>query len=233
VDTSPPADVSWVDVATVLILGGQLVILAVAAFFGLRQAQEARKLREQRIRPFVVVDFEPDHFMFFFSVSNIGTALARDVKITIDPELTSSIDAADEKIAALRILNEGIPTLPPGKSIRTLFDSSISRDPKAGFPDAYDAAIEYTDENRRRHFKETIVLDLGIYWGIVPGERKDIHDLHKPLSEISKTLEKWSATGGGLLRVSPADVRERLEAWRARRADRHASQEEPQAEPDE
>jgi hypothetical protein len=53
-----------------------------------RQVREARRLREQQTRPFVVIDFEvAQNAIVFLPISNIGTTLARDVRFEIEPRL--------------------------------------------------------------------------------------------------------------------------------------------------
>lgn len=74
--TLPRMEPPWADIAQTAILGGQLFVLAVAAVVAWRQVREARRLREQQIRPFVVVDFEVDRSLFFLAISNVGTTLA-------------------------------------------------------------------------------------------------------------------------------------------------------------
>jgi hypothetical protein len=72
-------------------------------------------------------------------IANVGKTMARDVRITFDPELTSA--AFDEKDSVtspreLKPFREGIPSLPPGKRVPILFDLFFQRD-AAKFPDVY------------------------------------------------------------------------------------------------
>jgi hypothetical protein len=57
-------------------------------------------------------------------------------------------------------------------------------------------------------------LDLGVYRGIGEITRHDIHDVHKRLEEISKTLGRWTHTEGlkVVSRADRKDYREELEA---------------------
>jgi hypothetical protein len=48
----------WPEVATVAILAAQLLVLFVAAVVALFQAREARRLRLEQQRPFVVIDVD-------------------------------------------------------------------------------------------------------------------------------------------------------------------------------
>jgi hypothetical protein len=110
--------------------------------------------------------------------------------------------------------DEGIPTLAPGKEIRTLFDVAFQRTPETGLPDVYVARISYDDHALERHFEDEVTLDLGVYWGLQRVEQADIDDIHKRLKELVNVVKAWTASGGGLLRVSPAEVEERHAARR-------------------
>jgi len=87
--------VTWTDEWQVFLVAAQLVVLVVAAVVAWRQVREARELRLEQNRPFGVVDFDLDEskgYLIFFEVTNMGTSLARDVRIEIDPPLESAID---------------------------------------------------------------------------------------------------------------------------------------------
>lgn len=60
--------------------GIQALILVVAGGIALWQVTEARKLRLERSRPFVVLDLEIHQTIAEFIIKNIGTTLARNVR---------------------------------------------------------------------------------------------------------------------------------------------------------
>lgn len=219
--------VLWTDVAQVIVLVAQLVVLTVAAIVAWHQVREARRLREAQTRPFVVMDFEVENFLAFLSVANIGTTLARDVRFEIDPPLQTVIE---NPLAEMKMFREGIPTLPPGKRIRTLFDSLVSRKPDQ-LPDTYSVKVTYTDEVGRP-LAERLDLDLAAYWNLTTVERRDVHDIHQRLKDMLAEMKKWrSGTGRGLLRLSPEEVREESERTRQYLEERRA-QEPPTSEED-
>jgi len=215
-------DPLWTDTAQTAILGAQLVVLAVAAAVATRQVREARRLREAHTRPFVVVDFEIEGVLIFLTISNLGTTLARDVHLQIDPPLSSAID---NPLIDMKVFREGIPTLAPGKVIRTLFDSGLQRRP-AGLPDTYSVVARYTDQDRRRPYEETMDLDLDVYWNLTTVDRKGIHDIHKRLTEMRDVLKKWTSANGALRAVSieedRAESERRLKVAEERRRTREA-----------
>lgn len=212
---------TWTDTGQFAVLAGQLVVLVVAAIVAGRQVREARELREQQIRPFVVIDFEVEGFLFYLAVSNIGNTLARDVRFHINPPFSTAIN---ERVADLKMFREGIPTLAPGKKIRTMFDSGIQRKPDQ-FPDVYQVRIEYFDQKRKRHFEEDLELDLGIYWNLITADQRDIHDIHERLKEIRDVFKKWTTNTGAILRVSPDERRAENERLLQEREERRAARE--------
>ena len=86
----PNADPTWTDVAQTILVALQLVVVVAAAIFAWSQLTEARRLREDQTRPFVIVDLDTQIRPFFdLVVKNIGTTMARDVEIRFEPELQS------------------------------------------------------------------------------------------------------------------------------------------------
>lgn len=203
------APVSWTDEAQVYLVAAQLIVLMVAAVVAWRQVSEARRLREEQNRPFVVVDFDLDsskNYLIFFEVANLGTSLARDIRIEINPPLESAIEIEVDK---LKMLNEGIATLAPGKKLRTFFDMSFRRnEDRPDLPMNHTATVRYTDEKGKRSFTETTNLDLDQYMNMQFVTKHGLHDIHEQLEKIRKLFEKWGRSGGrGLIAMSPEEAR--------------------------
>lgn len=199
--------VNWTDIAQVGLVAGQLIVLIMAAIFAWRQVNEARELREEQNRPFVVVDFDVEEgYMIYLEVVNMGTSLARDVRIEIDPALESAIDI---DVSKLKMLNEGITTLAPGKKYRTFFDMSFRRnEDRPDLPMNYTARVRYSDEKQKRPYDEMLNLDLDQYMHINTVTRHGLHDIHGQLEKIRRVFEKWtSGTGRGVLALSPEEAR--------------------------
>jgi len=183
--------ITWTDEAQVYLVAAQLVVLIAAAIFAWRQVKEARVLREEQNRPFVVVDVQSDPgSLVYLEVVNMGTSLACDVRIEIDPPLESAIDIP---VGKLKMLNEGIATLAPGKKYRTFFDQGFRRHEDSDLPMNYAAAVTYTDEKGKRSFKETMSLDLDLYMDIAEVPRHGEHDIHERLKEIRDIFKKWTS----------------------------------------
>jgi hypothetical protein len=194
--------VEWQSVAAV----GQLVVLLVAVLYARGQVREARRLREDQARPFVVVDFAisvPPTIRL--AISNIGKTMARDVRVSFTPTLRSSLDKSGERVADLRMLNEPIPTMPPGKVYSTMFDVFIHDD----LPSRYTVIVRYRDDRDPELPPDTYSLDLSLYEDLVPDWQKTTKDLHEELHRIRLTLERWSAGMGAELLVSTVEDRRR------------------------
>jgi len=199
------------------------VILVVAGVIAARQLSEARSLRKARERPFVVIDFDvqSEPPFIYIRIANVGSTLARNVAFDFENRLQSSFDErpdSREPIADLPVLVQGIPSLPPGKEIKFLFDSFIDRE---ALPDTYGVQVKYEGDLLRRwprkptreRYEEPMTLDLGLYRKMSRIDRRGIHDIHERLKEMRDELKKWTAGGRGMLRLSPDEVRARDQAW--------------------
>lgn len=197
--------VLWPEVATVAIVALQLIVLVAAALVGWNQVREARRLREQQSRPFVVIDFDIERGVeTYLEVANLGNSLARNVTFEIIPPLKSSIDVQVEKF---KMLNEGIATLAPGKRYRTFFDTGFQRI-GSDLPLTYEVIVRYRDQDARRSFEESINLDLAQFLYLETPSRRDVHDVSEHLKDIVATLKKLTWSRGGLLTVSRAEADE-------------------------
>jgi hypothetical protein len=205
--------VDWVSAERVVALAtmGQLVVLIVAALYARAQVREARELRKDEARPYVVVDFEPDRVPFVnLVVANLGRTMARNVRIEVDPPFDSSVyRSAPLPLARFKLFSEGIPSLAPGKRIVLLFDQMYDR-AELELPDSYRVRLSY-EWDGGEPLSEELRLDLDLYRPLRRVQLGTVHDLSKTLNKISQQLEKWSAgTGGGLLVLSPKDRRRRI-----------------------
>lgn len=102
--------VTWTDEWQVFLVAAQLGVLLLAAVVAGWQVLEARRLRLERNRPFVVVDFNLDlakGYLIYFEVVNPGTSLARDEAEVHD--FGTDYEAAQEAYAGLEQEN-GIET---------------------------------------------------------------------------------------------------------------------------
>lgn len=214
---------NWIDVLQTVFIGAQVLVLIAAAIYARSQLKEAKVLRQEQIRPFVVIDLQGTRKPFFdLVVKNIGKTMAREVSFEFEPQLKSTMGHANLE---LKMFTQGISTLAPGKQIKTLFEKGPSRF-ESELPDTYAVTVRYSDQTGKRNFEESMDLDFGLYWNRLSVTLYDIHDVHKQLSAIADELAKWTATpGGGILEVTPKDMRDRQAATEKQLEEYRAEQE--------
>jgi hypothetical protein len=206
---------------------GQLFVLVVAVIVARRQLGEARTLRIEEHRPRVVIDFELTEPPFIFlSITNLGTMAARDVRFSFDQPIATTLDKrrVDDgpQFAELPIFRDGIPTLPPGKTIRTFFDQFVDR-VNADLPTRYVAKVHYSAPvPTYPAFDDEYVLDLEIYHHLAYSKEPSLKDVAKQLEQIAKTIAKWTSSHGGLKALSLGDERKLTEELHERHRQRQA-----------
>ncbi len=170
-----------------------VVVAIVAALFAYRQVKEAQRTRQEQAQPFVVVDIQPKESVSWrilnLVIENVETTLARDVKIRFTPQIGTSQSGYD--LANSALLREGIPTLPPHRRIEVLFDVSFER-VKTELPMRYEAEVIFKDSRGRQQDPLNYVIDLGYLCGLQRVEEYGVHHTAKALSEIEKTLKRWT-----------------------------------------
>lgn len=99
-----------------------------------RRAEEARELRRQQARPFVVAEMVPD-FIITFRVRNVGQTLARNVRITWDvfPSVTGNFanDPGGRTPTPLCCSAMASPSCRPARKSRPCSTTSPIASPKA------------------------------------------------------------------------------------------------------
>lgn len=154
--------------------------ITAAAITGLFQLREARKLRLDQIRPFVVVSFSPS-ILIKFEISNIGPVPAKHVKVVTEPRLDGNSDYFRPEL--ISALNDGLPILMPGQTLKFNFDQSSNRfNSKPSKINRYDVTVNYWDVDLNREFNDCYVLDIGSFEGvsIVP----------EGIESVSSTLDR-------------------------------------------
>ena len=88
--------------------------------------EEMRETRDAQTAPYVFTYFDQvkgqDATKIFLVVKNMGKSMARDVRVTFDPELQNDQTFS---LKHIRQLTKHIPSLPPGGEIRHAFDFTI------------------------------------------------------------------------------------------------------------
>ena len=119
-----------------------LAVLIATAWFAASQIREARRLRHEGMRPFVVVDFDTarEPQFIYVTIENTGRTVATDVQVTFEPSLASAIDA--EGTQHVDFFQHVFPTLPPGKVLASLLDHAPARF-NSDLPGRYTATVSY------------------------------------------------------------------------------------------
>lgn len=229
--TTHDANINWGDVpgwvtASAAVIA--LVFAGLAARAAFAQAAEARTLREEQAAPYVVVDAEisPASSMYMdLVVKNIGKTVARDVQISFDPPLQSTMDDRDFPRARAGFLARAIPAIPPGREYRMLLESGPELH-KSDLPRVYRADVDFDGVGGPHSL--TYEIDLNLFYDFESLSVYGIHDVAKHLKDILGQAKKWQAPGRGHgLLVHTLDERderrrdrEHLEARRAEQEQR-------------
>lgn len=193
-----PSPSEWTALGTV----GTFLVALAAAIIAYRQVQEARRLREDQARPYIVIDVltaETSPIIIELSIRNIGTTAARDVRFEFTPPIASTLYA---DLMEWAIFKEGVGTMPPGREIRALFDSGPDR-LEADLPKRYDVMVTYTDLRGRPQPALSFVLDIGALYDIDRLHVKGVHDAAKAMEGIRDILK--SSRDGTTLMVTSKD----------------------------
>lgn len=178
--------------------GVQAIAVVAALVFASRQLAEARDAREQRDRPFVLVDFNVAALEKFIhlDIVNFGSTLATNVSFEFDPPLISAqqgLGKLDPKYTPGAMLAKGIRSLVPGAKIRTIFDFAPDRQEAraAGIDlaDQFAIVVEYDGPDGHR-WRSDYTVDLDYLQHRTYVERKDIHHAVLELEKIRKLAEK-------------------------------------------
>lgn len=188
---------------------GSLLVASVVAAFVLVQVMQAKKLREEQARPYIVVDFELSRNGIAIVVRNIGSTPAFDVSVVFDKRLTSTI-AQRKPFEDSSVFSKPIPMVAPGRVISVPFDRVPDRLTNTELPTAYVATVSYRDA-RQTLGPEIFPLDLSVYVDtLVP--RKNQHDIASAVEDLNKTFTSITGSHGLRVRSSSADRASKREA---------------------
>lgn len=147
-----PDFAAWTAADWSALFGGVTALVAVIAMgFAARQVGEARRTREEQAQPFVVVDLEPSPVwskIINLVVENVGATLAREVRLSFEPRLSSTHVTGEWALNDTVLLKEGVAAMPPGRRIVALFDLAHERY-KSDLPMTYKVRVEFKDARGR------------------------------------------------------------------------------------
>ncbi|MER7500524.1 hypothetical protein AB0L05_12125 [Nonomuraea pusilla] len=140
----------------------------------------------------MVVDIRASDFIseaLNLVVENVGPTVARNVRITFDPAIETSMDGDDgEGLADALIFTQGIPHLPPGRKIEVLFDIGWQFF-KKDLPRQYTVTVE-ADGPYGAVEPLTYLIDLEIYRKLRHLTIKTLHQQVQEMEKLRKAVEK-------------------------------------------
>ena len=179
--------VTWTDVMLAVTSVVTALILLAAAIFAAVQVLQARKLRREQIRPFVIVDIDAVFGVVFeLVVTNIGVTIARNVQFEFDPPLQTTLDDQGQPLRDWHILKNGLESLPPSRLYRMLMDRGPDR-AESDLPDRYDVILTYLGPDKRP-YKDHQVIDFAIWWGKEEMTQRTTHDIWRAMEKMEKSL---------------------------------------------
>lgn len=182
------ASVTVADLVTALATAVTAAVSVALGSFAFLQLRDARKVRHDETRPYVLVDFEVEQHMVYLHLQNLGRTAARNLSFSSSPSLESSMDRGDRH-GPSRFLDREWPSFPPGKEITSLFDSAITMlADDSNRPMRYEVTASY-DDPTGIHYDDVSVLDIESYRGRHFTTEKTVDDVAKALEKIRDGLE--------------------------------------------
>ena len=155
-----------------------------------RSVAEMVEDRDQQIAPYVVVffDHQTDSPIFDLVIKNTGRTAARDVEVTFEPPLQTSLKNYD--IEQLAFIHQVIPTLPPEYEIRASVDVIDNALKSETLPKQYRVKVTYSGGIKAEKREAEYILDLNIFNGILETHTRSLTDLTKAVEKISDKLDE-------------------------------------------
>lgn len=157
--------------------------------YAIVQVQQAKELRDEQARPFVIVDFAFRSQLIALTVHNIGRTAAFDVKVTLDEELTSAALPHGVPWQQSALFTTGMPLFAPGREIDFALDVFSAR-VEADLPMTVTGTVHYWRPHRAGDpITEQFTLDLsGFTEALLPP--KALPDLADEAEKVRKLIER-------------------------------------------
>jgi hypothetical protein len=199
-----PSIVGWgTDAWSAIGLWATIVVYLALAVFAWRQLHEARTLRIQEGRAYVIAEFRNRSNLVYLAFRSIGRTSAFNVRISLDTELVSSRSEDGLAWQHSAAFTSGVPSMAPGAELRFFLDMFAVRK-EAGLPMQIAGRLSY-DDVLKSHHEESFLIDLDVY-GPALQEAKGVADIYTEVKSMREEFEKWSDGNSGLL-VNTVDRR--------------------------
>jgi hypothetical protein len=189
---------------------GGLVIAIVVAVFAWVQLRQAKHLREEQARPYVIVDIDFRGFGVSIVVQNIGATPAYDVRVTFDKLLETTMTRR-KPLEEVAVFARPIPMVAPGRSIHVPFDRMPNRLKRADLPTEYVATVKYRDSKKKWVPPEEYPFDLATYADTL-SPKKGLPEVATAVQELNKSLKSVKTNNALRVLTSDHDRESRREA---------------------
>jgi hypothetical protein len=128
-----------------------------------RQIEVAERAHREAAEPYVVVDIRPrtpGSMLLVLVIENLGTTLARDVRVSISPPLRSSL-GEDDAEAINAVLSRSITQLPPNGVLKYTLDTGFGLFGDPTIPRVYNVTVDANGPYGRVETL-TYVIDLNV-----------------------------------------------------------------------
>jgi hypothetical protein len=175
-----------------------VVATLLLVYVGQRQLSQSVALERNRTRPVVVFELLVEHYFVHLSIRNYGQSVARNIKITIEPELRILlggkgfegvvIDPPDESDESIPLLKEGITSLAPGREIKGEI-GYIQRFQQHYSETKFTGWMRYESPDGTE-YRDRFSADLLATRRLGQIQRYDIHDVAEALRSVRSELER-------------------------------------------
>lgn len=213
---------TWTSTWTAIGVLAQAAILLFAAIFAGWQVREARSLRREQMRPYVIAYLRRHEIvesLLEIVVENIGARPAKNVHFDVSPAFVSTLDQpGKELVKDWTVFSEGVAQIAPGQRLTTIADSSLGRYADGSeLPTTYKVVATYRNDHWREELVDESVIDMNSFRGMRFTSHRGIHDVSRQLESIAKSLDSWNESYGHGLRVFTMSLEEleskREEEW--------------------
>ncbi|MFI1472390.1 hypothetical protein [Streptomyces wuyuanensis] len=192
------------------------------------QLAHAERVHREQNEPYVVVDIQPrgTSAVLVVVVENIGSTIARNVQIAVDPPIESGWgDDVSEMLQ--RALSHAFPMIPPGRRLEFLLDEQ-ERFKNTDLPTAYTFTVRAEGPYGPMEEMQYLV-DFGTYAeSLIPQRplRKMEDHLGKIHSELKKLSRAYEHSHAPAIRAEQGRMLQRLRERREQHSQREMSPDE-------
>ena len=165
------------------------IVTAIYVFLSWKLVKETKKMREEQIKPKVLIRLQPNEIwpnFFYLIIENTGLGVAKDIKFEIerDFELFKGSFLSD-----LGMVKNGIKYLVPRQKLQFFFT-----DIRDDFAEKKNTVIPiriFYQDNFGNKYSEFFLIDFSPYIGLSWIGRPPIYNISKHLENINKEIEKF------------------------------------------